>query len=104
MAWISLLGAGSFEVVGVMMMNQLHRDHRWQSALLMMGSFCLSFFLLAQAMATLPMATAYAVWTGIGASGGTLAGMLLYGESKDWKRILFIAMVLGAAVGLKLLT
>jgi paired small multidrug resistance pump len=55
-------------------------------------------------METLPMGTAYAIWTGIGASGGALIGMLFYGESKDWRRILFIAMVLSSAVGLKLVS
>ena len=50
------------------------------------------------------MGTAYAIWTGIGASGGAILGMILYGESKDWKRIVFIAMVLGAAIGLKLVS
>jgi paired small multidrug resistance pump len=50
------------------------------------------------------MGIAYAVWSGIGASGGALLGMFLYGESKSWKRIFFIAMVLGAAIGLKLVS
>lgn len=60
--------------------------------------------LLAYAMETLPMGTAYAIWTGIGASGGAIVGMLVYRESKDWKRLVFIGMVLGAAIGLKLVS
>jgi len=55
-------------------------------------------------MKTLSMGTAYAVWTGIGASGGAILGMILYGEPKTALRILFIAMVLGAAIGLKLVS
>jgi paired small multidrug resistance pump len=55
-------------------------------------------------MKTLPMGTAYAVWTGIGASGGAILGMIFYGESRNALRILFIAMVLGSAVGLKLVS
>ena len=47
------------------------------------------------------MGTAYAVWTGIGAAGGAIAGMLFYGEPKHFSRIFFITLVLGAAVGLK---
>ncbi|MEI3613736.1 DMT family transporter [Pseudogracilibacillus sp. SO30301A] len=58
--------------------------------------------LLAYSMNTLPMGTAYAVWTGIGASGGAIVGMVLFGESKDWKKIIFIAMVLESVIGLKL--
>lgn len=71
--------------------------------LLILG-FGTSFVLLAYAKETLAMGTAYAIWTGIGASGGAIIGILFYNESKDWKRILFIAMVLGAAAGLKLVS
>ncbi|PFC46724.1 QacE family quaternary ammonium compound efflux SMR transporter [Bacillus thuringiensis] len=66
--------------------------------------FGLSFIFLAYAMETLPMGTAYAIWTGIGASGGAILGMVFYGESKDWRRLIFIGMVLGAAIGLKLVS
>ncbi len=50
------------------------------------------------------MGTAYAIWTGIGTVGGALVGMLFFGESKEWRRILFMAMVLAAAIGLKLIS
>lgn len=104
MAWVSLILAGLFEMFGVAMINKLHRDRNWQSLSLLILGFGASFFFLAFAMKTLPMGTTYAIWTGIGASGGAIVGMFLYGESKDWKRIVFIAMVLGAAVGLKLVS
>ena len=104
MAWTSLIVAGLFEMVGVAMINRLHKDRNWQSLVLLVLAFGLSFIFLAYAMETLPMGTAYAIWTGIGASGGAIMGMVLYGESKDWKRIVFISMVLGAAVGLKLVS
>lgn len=104
MAWVYLVMAGIFEMVGVAMINKLHRDRNWQSLALLLGGFGASFISLALAMETLPMGTAYAIWTGIGASGGALLGMFLYGESKDWRRIIFISMVLGAAIGLKLIS
>ncbi|AZV63084.1 DMT family transporter [Peribacillus castrilensis] len=104
MAWVSLILAGLFEMFGVAMINKLHKDRNWQSLLLLFIGFGASFLFLAYAMKTLPMGTAYAIWTGIGASGGAIIGMLLYGESKDWRRVVFIAMVLGAAVGLKLVS
>ncbi|MEY8734027.1 multidrug efflux SMR transporter [Peribacillus frigoritolerans] len=104
MAWVSLILAGLFEMFGVAMINKLHKDRNWQSLLLLFTGFGASFLFLAYAMKTLPMGTAYAIWTGIGASGGAIIGMLLYGESKDWRRVIFIAMVLGAAVGLKLVS
>ena len=50
------------------------------------------------------MSTAYAVWTGIGAVGGALIGMLFFKESKDIKRIICIAVILASTVGLKLLS
>lgn len=104
MAWISLIFAGLFEMFGVTMINKLHKDRNWQSLVLLLLGFGISFILLGYAMETLPMGTAYAIWTGIGASGGAILGMLLYGESKDWKRLLFIGMVLSAAIGLKLVS
>ncbi|MFF2857053.1 DMT family transporter [Peribacillus sp. NPDC058002] len=104
MAWVFLILAGLFEMFGVAMINKLHKDRNWQSLLLLFIGFGASFLFLAFAMKTLPMGTAYAIWTGIGASGGAIIGMLLYGESKDWRRVIFIAMVLGAAVGLKLVS
>nr|WP_194950242.1 SMR family transporter [Anoxybacillus flavithermus] len=64
--------------------------------------FLVSFSLLSIALSTLPMGIAYAVWTGIGTVGGTLVGMFVYGDAKDWKRILFIALIITAIVGLKL--
>lgn len=104
MAWASLVVAGLFEMLGVSLINKLHRDRNWQSLALLVIGFGASFLFLAIAIKTLPMGTAYAIWTGIGASGGAILGMVLYGESKDWKRIVFIAMVLGAAIGLKLVS
>ncbi len=104
MAWVSLVVAGLFEMFGVLMINKLHKDRNWQSLLFLTLGFGISFLFLAHAMKTLPMGTAYAIWTGIGAAGGAILGMIVYDEPKDWKRILFIAMVLGAAVGLKLVS
>lgn len=104
MAWISLFLAGVFEMFGVAMINKLHKERNLKSLFLLLLGFGASFIFLSYAMKTLPMGTAYAIWTGIGASGGAILGMLLYGESRDWKRLVFISMVLGAAVGLKLVS
>lgn len=104
MAWIALLAAGLFEVAGVAMINKWHLERNWLSIVLMLIGFSFSFLFLSIAMESLPMGTAYAVWTGIGASGGAIIGMLFFNEAKDWKRILFIAMVLGSAVGLKMVS
>ncbi|MDQ1143905.1 paired small multidrug resistance pump [Bacillus sp. SORGH_AS 510] len=104
MAWISLVLAGLCEMFGVVMINKLNKSRNWKSLALLILGFGASFLFLSYSMETLPMGTAYAIWTGIGASGGSILGMFLYGESKDWKRLIFIAMVLGAAIGLKLVS
>lgn len=104
MAWFALVLAGLFEMFGVLMINKLHKDRTWQSLVLLILGFGISFVLLGYSMETLPMGTAYAIWTGIGASGGAILGMVFYDESKDWRRLVCIGMVLGAAVGLKLVS
>ncbi|MCK1998824.1 multidrug efflux SMR transporter [Psychrobacillus psychrodurans] len=104
MAWISLILAGVFEMFGVIMINRLHQDPKWHSIIFLILGFGASFIFLAYSMKTLPMGTAYAIWTGIGASGGAILGMVLYDESKDWRRLVFIGMVLSAAIGLKLVS
>lgn len=102
MGWLSLILAGTFEVVGVTGINQLNQKRDWKSLLLMIGGFALSFLFLSHAMKSISMGTAYAVWTGIGTVGGAIVGMLFYKESKDWRRMVFIGMVLSATIGLKL--
>ena len=104
MAWVSLIFAGFLEMVGVLLINKLHKDRNWKSVLYLTLAFGASFVLLSYSMETLPMGTAYAIWTGIGASGGAISGMIFYGESKDWRRLVFIGMVLGAAIGIKLVS
>ncbi len=102
MAWLALLVAGLLETVGVAMINQLSVKRNWQTMILLIMAFGSSFALLSYALQFIPMGTGYAIWTGIGVVGGALVGMLFFGESKDWKRIVFITIVLCSAVGLKL--
>ncbi|WP_334076579.1 multidrug efflux SMR transporter [Paenibacillus sanfengchensis] len=103
MAWLLLVLAGMGEVIGVAGISRLNRSRDLLSFILLIGGFVLSLSLLSIAMQFISMGTAYAIWTGMGTVGSTLVGMFLYGESKDVKRLLFIAMVLSAAVGLKLI-
>ncbi|MER1985925.1 MAG: multidrug efflux SMR transporter [Solibacillus sp.] len=104
MAWIALISAGLFEMLGVAMMNEMYRRKSWIPALLLVVFFSMSFWLLSVALETIAMGTAYAIWTGIGASGGAILGMVIYGESKDSKRIFCIALIIGAVIGLKLIS
>ncbi|TYC48180.1 multidrug efflux SMR transporter [Weissella muntiaci] len=104
MAWIILVLAGLMEVSGVIMINEWHKKRKWWAALGMVVGGSLSLGLLTLAIRSIPMGTAYAIWTGIGAAGGTIAGMFLYHESRDLKRILFIILIIVGAVGLKATT
>jgi len=102
MAWMYLILAGAFEVVGVTGMNKVVKEKNIQSYMVLFIGFIFSFRFLSLAMKTLPAGISYAVWTGIGTVGGTIIGMLFYGEAKDWRRILFIALILVAVIGLKM--
>ncbi len=102
MDWVILIVAGAFEVLGVISMNRLTQKKSVANYALFIFGFASSFSLLSLAMDTLPLSVAYAVWTGIGTVGGALVGMLFYKESKDLKRILCIAAIVIAVVGLRL--
>jgi paired small multidrug resistance pump len=102
MSWVYLVIAGIFEMFGVVLINTFNQNKNAKNLLLMGTGFGLSFLFLTLAMIGLPMGTAYAVWTGIGAAGGAILSMVLYNESRDWKRIVCISLVLSATIGLKL--
>lgn len=101
MEWIILILAGLGEVVGVMGLNLWNTRRNAASLALLAAGFAASFLLLSLAMRDISMGTAYAIWTGIGTVGATLVGMLVYGESRQWRRIFFLALVVCSAVGLK---
>ncbi|MCM3128355.1 MULTISPECIES: multidrug efflux SMR transporter [unclassified Paenibacillus] len=103
MAWAAVIFAGLSEILGVIGIKGMSSGKGKKYFLLMGVSFLLSFSLLSYAMQSLSMGTAYAVWTGIGTVGSTIVGMLIFGEPKEAKRVLFIAMILCSAVGLKLI-
>jgi len=102
MAWLILAIAGLFEVgwaVGLKYSDGLTRP--WPS--LVTGvALLLSMVLLAMAMRTLPLGTAYTVWTGIGAIGTVVLGILLFGEPATAMRLVCITLILAGIVGLKL--
>lgn len=102
MAWFTLILAGLLETFGVAMINQLSVKRDWQTITLLILGFGSSLALLSYSLRFIPMGTGYAIWTGIGVVGGALIGMIFFGESKDWRRMVFIAIVLSSAIGLKL--
>ncbi|MCA1011624.1 DMT family transporter [Halobacillus halophilus] len=103
MAWIFLLLAGGSEVIGVTGLNLILRNKNVVSFAVLVLGMISSFSFLSFAMQSLPMGTAYAIWTGIGTVGSGLVGILFFEESRHWLRIVFMAMVISAAIGLKLI-
>ncbi|MBP2020105.1 quaternary ammonium compound-resistance protein SugE [Symbiobacterium terraclitae] len=101
MAWIYLVIAGLMEVGWATAMKYSAGFTRLWPSVLTIVLMLASFGLLNQAMKSLPLGTAYGVWTGIGAVGTALVGILALGEPRDALRILFILMILAGIVGLK---
>ncbi|GIN56021.1 QacE family quaternary ammonium compound efflux SMR transporter [Lederbergia ruris] len=103
MAWIYLIIASFGEIFGVMSINLYlrHKSIGWLLAII--GTFGGGFIFLSMAMREIPLGTAYAVWTGLGAVGAVLIGILFFKESAGWKRILFLFCIITGAVGLKVL-
>lgn len=101
-AWVLLLLAGMGEVFGVFMLNKFNQEKNLPRLTLVFISFGCSFCFLSYAMNFLPMGLSYAIWTGIGASGGALIGIYFYGESKSWRRVSCIILIIVSVIGLKL--
>lgn len=102
MSWVYLIMAGIFEMFGVGAINKLNKNRNISSLSLLITMFSGSFIFLYLAMKQLPMGISYAIWTGIGAAGGAIVGMIVYGESKDWRRIGCILLIIASVIGLKL--
>jgi len=101
-AWTLLVIAGLLEVAWALGMKATEGFTRLWPSLFTLTTMLASFYLLAQAMRTLPVGTAYAVWVGIGAVGTVLLGILIYGDSASPLRLASLVLVLAGLVGLKL--
>ena len=92
-----------FEVIGTSFLMASQQFTRFWPTLGMGASYLLSFYFLSQALKVLPLGVAYAVWTGIGASGSVAAGLLLFGETLGTGRLLAILAIVGGVAALKIL-
>ncbi|TRM10496.1 multidrug efflux SMR transporter [Lentibacillus cibarius] len=101
MAWVFLVIASFGEIFGVMSINFYLRQKSIIRILPIVISFGGGFLFLSLAMRDIPLGTAYAVWTGLGAAGAVLMGILFFNESAGWKRIAFLLCIIAGAVGLK---
>lgn len=103
MAWVLLGVAGLLEVVWAVSMKASHGFTKHHFTAITFVAAALSFWLLGLALRHLPVGTAYAVWTGIGAVGAALLGIVLLGESLSAARIGCIALIVVGILGLKIL-
>jgi quaternary ammonium compound-resistance protein SugE len=104
MAWIYLFVAGLFECGWAIGLKYTNGFTNLTPSLLTVAAMAISFLLLSAAMKTIPVGTAYAVWTGIGAVGVAILGMMLFGESRELLRILCLLLIVSGIIGLKFLS
>ena len=102
MAWVILFIAGLFEMAWALLLKQSEGFTRPGPTVGFVISLCLSMLLLAQALKTLPVGSAYAVWTGIGAAGTAIVGMLWLGESRDILKLVSLIMLVAGIIGLRI--
>lgn len=103
MSWFLLFLAGIFEIGWAVGLKYSQGLTRLGVSLVTMSSMVVSLGLLGVALRSLPLGTAYAVWTGVGTVGTALLGMLLFGEPLAAPRLVCIALIVVGIVGLKLL-
>ncbi|MDD2218429.1 MAG: quaternary ammonium compound efflux SMR transporter SugE [Eubacteriales bacterium] len=101
MHWIYLGLAGIFETIWAVAMAYSHGFTRLVPSVVTVIGMIISFVLLAQALKVLPLGTAYAIWTGIGAVGAVICGVLLLGEGVNATRFLFVFLIICGIIGLK---
>lgn len=102
MAWVLLFFAGIFEIFWALMLKQSERFTKpWPTVGFLVG-IILSMVLLSQALKTIPVGTGYAIWTGIGAAGTAILGMVWLGESKDLLKLVSLALLIMGIIGMRL--
>ncbi|MGE8101244.1 quaternary ammonium compound efflux SMR transporter SugE [Pseudomonas brassicacearum] len=104
MPWIILFFAGLFEVGWAVGLKYTDGFSRPLPTVLTVGAMVISLGLLGLAMKDLPLGTAYAIWTGVGAVGTVIAGIILFGESMALFRLASVALIIAGLVGLKVST
>ena len=102
MAWIYLVVAGIFEVIWAVGLKYAQGFTRLGASAVTIVAMLVSFFFLAQAVKSIPVGTGYAIWTGIGAAGTAVFGMILFAESASLARLFCIGLIVVGIIGLKL--
>lgn len=102
MAWFILFIAGIFETAWAVGMKYSEGFTKFWPSVFTVVCILISMGLLAYSLKWLPVGTAYAVWTGIGAVGTAILGIILFGESKEFMRLFFMFLIIVGLVGLKI--
>ena len=102
MVWVVLVIAGLFEIGGAVALKFSQGFTRIGFSILTVALFVVSFILLSRAATILPIGTAYAVWTGIGAAGIAVVGMIAFKESRSPLRLISLGLVIIGSIGVKL--
>ena len=102
MAWVFLVVAGLLEVVWSSFLKLSEGFTKLGFSIVTVAGMLASFYFLSQAMKTLPLGTAYAIWTGIGAVGSVLVGILVFKEPVTAARMFFTVLLLTGIIGIKL--
>jgi quaternary ammonium compound-resistance protein SugE len=103
-AWTLLIVAGLLEIVWAVGLKYTENFTRLLPSAITLTAMLLSIVLLGRALRTIPVGTGYAVWTGIGAVGTALIGILVLGEPRDTGRLVALSAIIGGIVGLKLVS
>jgi len=101
-SWIFLLLAGFFEICFTVALKYSQGFSKLVPSLITVLFIVLSFFSVSQAMKTIPIGTAYSVWAGIGAAGTVITGIVFFGDSCNFIRLLSIVLIIIGIIGLKL--
>ncbi|NJO38057.1 MAG: multidrug efflux SMR transporter [Rhizobiales bacterium] len=104
MGWVFLLIAGVFEVAATTAFRFTDNFTRFWPCIVFIALVAASMLTLLRAIETIPLGTAYAVWTGIGAGGTAVLGVLYFGEPATFLRGFFLMMLIGSIIGLKLVS
>lgn len=102
MAWIYLCIAGVLEIVWAISLKHTEGFSNLRWSVVTVLAMMASFYFLAQALKTIPVGTAYAIWTGIGAAGTAVLGIMLFSESAALPRLFCIGVIVAGIVGLML--
>ncbi len=104
MAWTCLVIAGLLEIVWAIGLKYTEGWTKLYPSVVTAAAMIASFYFLSVAVKTLPIGTAYAVWTGIGTVGAAILGIMIFGESREVSKIVCIVLIVAGILGLKLIS